>query len=187
MPVTSSSLLCRPGYGSSRSQIQAWAETTQRSPEAPQRLARSLLLSPEKHQEPSNWVCFTAKGSVTKLCGRRKEGINAPKAVRKSTLQSSCSLCYLILILIEVFSPFARGAWIPLCVLLPGQPATTCLHGPAAAATAGPAARSGCSEAGPRLRFTHRVRAPLRDILFNAISSSVKCLQIAKSLRDSKY
>lgn len=80
-----------------------------------------------------------------------KEGINAPKAVMKSTLQSSCSLCYLILILIEVFSHFARGAWILLCVLLPGQPATTCPHGPATTtATAGPAARSGL-----RLGFTH--------------------------------
>ena len=44
-----------------------------------------------------------------------KEGINAPKAVLKSTLRSSCSFCYLILIIIEVFF-----------LVLPGVPRSPC-------------------------------------------------------------
>lgn len=110
---------CRPGYGSSMSELQVRAGRTQRSREAPHSLARSPLLPPENHHEPSSWVCFTAKGSVTKLCGR-KEGINAPKAAVKSTLQSSCSLCYLILILIETFSLCCPGYSDPSARAPPG-------------------------------------------------------------------
>lgn len=51
---------------------------------------------------------FHSKGLCYKAVWE-KEGINAPEAAVKSTLQSSCSHCYLILILIEVFSCFARG------------------------------------------------------------------------------
>lgn len=54
----------------------------------------------------------------TGLCYKavwEKEGINAPKAAVKSTLQSSCSLCYLILILIEIFLLVLPGVLGSLC------------------------------------------------------------------------
>lgn len=120
-----------------------------------------------------------------------KEGIDAPEAVVKSTLQSSCSLCYLILILIEVFF-FCPGCLDPSVCSSQGsqpQPAHTCRHRsghqrPPRVPTACWGCSAGWTQAGLHACF---VQALCWAFPSNAIPSAVKCLQIAKSLRDSKY
>lgn len=83
----------------------------------------------------------------------------------------------------DFFSYVARGTQIPLHVLLLRQAATTCPHTLLALhPTLGPLPRQEESR-----HYTHAVHAALRDIPFNATPSSVKCLQIANSLGDSKY
>lgn len=108
--------------------------------------------SKKNHHKPSSWVCFTAKGSVTKLCGRKKERINAPKAAVKSTLQSSCFLCYLILILIEIFP-----------AVLPGVLGSLCSCSSRASSAARPHTPAGQGRAGRALRTLPRQTFPQRQ------------------------
>lgn len=113
---------------------------------------------------------FHSKGLCYKAVWE-KEGINAPKAAVKSTLQSSCSLCYLILILIEIFPLCCPGYWDPVHVLLQGQAAQP--------------ARTRCWAGAEQAPLC--ARCPARRCSPNATPSSAKWLQIANSLGDSKY
>lgn len=119
---------------------------------------------------------FLSKGLCYKAVWE-KGGINAPKAAVKSTLQSSCSLCYLILILIGIFSLVLPGVLGSLCTCSSWdrqpQPART--------------RRWPCSPCWGQEESRHHTHTALTDIPFNATPSSAKCLQIANSLGDSKY
>lgn len=164
-------------------------KTTQRSRKAPQ-LGKEPATFSRKILKAFQLGLFFSKDLSYKAVWE-KEGIDAPEAVVKSTLQSSCSLCYLILILIEVFFFCPRCLDPSVCSSQGNQRqrAHTCRHHcshqrPLRVPTACWGCLAGRTQAGLHACF---VQAPCRDFPSNAIPSAVKCLQIAKSLRDAKY
>lgn len=96
---------------------------------------------------------FHSKGLCYKAVWE-KERINAPKAAVKSTLQSSCFLCYLILILIEIFPAVLPGVLGSLHGLLPGQQRSA----PAHAGGAGPSRPRSAHAAPPDVPPTPALR-----------------------------